>query len=57
MPNTIVHADALVLHLVFLDITAVIARDMQIGTRRRRGQDRKQKQGEERDAHGSGKNR
>src|SRR5258705_2858850 len=50
-------ADALVLRLVFADIAAVIARDMEIGARRRRGRKREQQQSERRDAHGSAGNR
>src|SRR3979409_1678366 len=43
----------MVLHRVVADRAAVIARDVQIGARRRRGQQREQQQGQERDAHGS----
>ena len=50
-------ADALVLGLVLLDIAAVIARDMQVGARRRRDQNREGQQGKGRDAHGSIGNR
>src|SRR6185436_10084010 len=46
-------ADALVLGLVLLDISAVIARDMQVGARWRRDQNREGQQGKGRDAHGS----
>src|SRR5258708_26072829 len=46
-------ADALILRLVFVDIAAMIAGDMQIGTRRRRSQKREQQHKRERDAHGS----
>src|SRR5260370_16532284 len=46
-------ADALMLRLVFVDIAAMIAGDMQIGTRRRRSQKREQQHKRERDAHGS----
>src|SRR6266481_8227465 len=44
-------ADALVPGLVFFDIAAVIARDVQIGARRRRGEKAKAQQSERRDAH------
>src|SRR6266566_7061796 len=50
-------ADALILRLVFVDIAAVIAGDMQIGARRRSGQKRKQQQKRDRDAHGSTRSR
>ena len=46
-------ADALIVRLVFVDIAAVIAGDMQIGAGRRRGQKREQQQNLGRDAHGS----
>jgi len=46
-------ANALVLRLVFLDIAAVIARDVEIGACRRRSEQREQQQDEGRDAHGS----
>ncbi len=45
-------ANALVLGLVLLDITAVVARNVQVGARRARHQDRERQQGEGRDAHG-----
>ncbi len=46
-------ADALKLRLVFVNIAAVIAGDVQIGARRRRRQKREQQQKRKRDAHGS----
>src|SRR5437899_12542641 len=49
--------DALVLGLVFLDISAVIARNMQVGARGARDKDREEQQGKRRDAHGSIANR
>src|SRR5262249_10443236 len=45
-------ADALVLGLVFLDIAAVVARDMEVGARRTCGNGEESNQGKERDAHG-----
>src|SRR5207249_6257654 len=50
-------ADALIPSLVFVDIAAVIAGDMQIGARRRSGRKREQQQKRDRDAHGSTRNR
>src|SRR5215211_4316368 len=46
-------ADARVLRLVFLDIAAVIARDVQVRARRRRGKAEQDNEGKGRDAHGS----
>ncbi|MGY3650189.1 hypothetical protein ACVWWR_007996 [Bradyrhizobium sp. LM3.2] len=45
-------ADALVLGFVLLDIAAVVAGDVQLGARRRGGDDREQQQAQKRDAHG-----
>ena len=50
-------ADALVLGLVLPDIAAMVARDMQVGARWRRDQNREGQQGKGRDAHGSIRNR
>src|SRR5262249_39185156 len=45
-------ADALVLGLVFLDIAAVVARDVQVGARRACGNGEESREGKKRDAHG-----
>src|SRR5689334_2569016 len=45
-------ADALVLGLVFLDIAAMVARDVQLGARRACGEGKESCEGKKRDAHG-----
>jgi hypothetical protein len=46
-------SDVLVLGLVLFDVAAMVARDVQIGTRRRRGDQRKCEAREQQAVHGS----